>query len=112
MMEELSNIDTVQDLLNAQTEETVEDPTEQPKKVKLTKEQKKAKKIISKIMDESPSVGLLVSEAVISNLASWHRSVYAQRVEDGKDANGNTGWIYDCALLDQALKMLEQVDLG
>ena len=111
-MEDLSNIETVQDLLAAQTDEEIVEPDPTPKKKKLSKKQKIAKKIVSKIMDESPAVGLLVTQCILDNLAEFHRKVYKNLIEDGQGNEASTGqWAYDLAQLESALRLIEDVDL-
>ena len=112
-MEDLSNIETVQDLLAAQTDEEIVEPDPAPKKKKLSKKQKIAKKIVSKIMDESPAVGLLVTQCILDNLAEFHRNVYKNLMEEERGNEANTGqWAYDLAQLESALTLIQDIELS
>ena len=83
------------------------------KKKKLNKNQKAAKKLINKIMDENPAVGLLVAQCVLNNLADLHRNVYKGKIEEGEGNDASTGqWAYDLSRLETALDIIEDIELG
>ena len=86
---------------------------EPKKKRKLSKKQKAAKKLMNKIMDESPSVGLLIAQCTLDNLAEFHRNVYKNLIEEERGNEANTGqWAYDLAQLESALTLIQDIELS
>ena len=90
-MENISNIETVQDLLKANEEKS---PTET---------------ILKAIFEEEPKVGLEVVKAVLVELAQFHIDT-SNNLSDEKDMNV-VGWVKDATLLKAASELIDEVVL-
>ena len=90
-MENISDINTVQDLLNANEEES---PTEA---------------ILKAIYEEEPEVGLSIVKSVLASLAKFHVEV-TNNLVDEKDESV-VGWAKDATLLETASKIVNEVEL-
>ena len=98
--------DTVQELLNRQPmpEETPETSLDALK----PKQQKRVGKIVSKLLDEDPVIGLEVTKVILYKLGSLHRTVIDDKTKDGEDCRT---WVYDLARIDSAMDCLHDVRL-
>ena len=91
-MENISEINTVQDLLKANEEKT---PTEE---------------ILKAVFDEEPLVGLQVAKSILSALAEYHVTVVNKKIEE-EDNENIVGWVQDATILNKVVEMIEEVDL-
>jgi len=72
------------------------------------KQQKRVGKIVSKMLDEDPVIGLEVVKIITHKLANLHRTVIDDKTKDGEDARP---WVYDLARLESAGDILRDVRL-
>ena len=90
-MENISNIETVQDLLKANEEKSP------------------AETILKAIFDEEPVVGLEIVKAVLIELTQFHIDA-SNNMSDEKDMNV-VGWVKDATLLKAASELIDEVVL-
>ena len=90
-MENISEINTVQDLLKANEESSP------------------AETICKEIFNHEPSVGLEVVKTVLAELTSFHIDVANNKIDE-KDESV-PGWIKDATILRLAAEMIDEVDL-
>ena len=91
-MENISDINTVQDLLKANEEKT---PTEE---------------ILKAVFAESPAVGLVVAKTILQALAEYHVSAVNTKVEEN-DYESIVGWVEDTTILNKVVEMIDDVSL-
>ena len=91
-MENISDINTVQDLLKANESKT---PTEE---------------ILTAVFAEDPAVGLEVAKTILSALADYHVKVVNDKIEEG-DTENIVGWVSDATVLNKAVEMIGEVTL-
>ena len=91
-MENISDINTVQDLLKANETKT---PTEE---------------ILKAVFDEEPSVGLEVAKTILSALAEYHVSAVNNKIEEN-DTENIVGWVQDATILNKVVEMIDEVSL-
>ena len=94
-MENISDINTVQDLLKA-NEEVQEDSISDT--------------ICKEIFNHEPEVGLEVVKKVLVELAQFHVDVANNKIDEKEDEN-TPGWIKDATVLRIVSDMIEEVDL-
>ena len=90
-MENISNIETVQDLLKANEEKSP------------------AETILKAIFKEEPVVGLEIVKAVLVELTQFHIDA-SNNMSDEKDMNV-VGWVKDATLLKAASELIDEVVL-
>ena len=90
-MENISNIETVQDLLKANEEKSP------------------AETILKAIFAEEPVVGLEIVKAVLIELTQFHIDA-SNNMSDEKDMNV-VGWVKDATLLKAASELIDEVVL-
>lgn len=90
-MENINEINTVQDLLKANEEDSP------------------AEKICKKIFELDPTIGFAISKNIIAALADWHANTAKDKFESKEDTA--LLWARDEAILTQALRLLEDVEL-
>lgn len=91
-MENISDINTVQDLLKANETKT---PTEE---------------ILKAVFAEDPAVGLEIAKTILSALGEYHVNVVNGKIEDN-DTENIVGWVQDATILNKVVEMIDEVSL-
>jgi len=103
---------TVNELLDSQ--EGVNENTNDDSVETVTKEEKKynkkLRKIMKTIMSESPEVGLDVVKIVLRKLEGLHSDVLSEKFEEG-NVNDSVMWSKDLSTLRHVIRMLDDVVL-
>ncbi len=96
--------DTVQELVDMQ--QPVEEPTPEQRK-----HAKKVRKLMSRMIDAGPEVGLDVMKVSVDKMISFHKSVLQCKLEDGAPQEDMAYWVYDIARLETVAEILDTIKL-
>ena len=97
-MDDLSNIQTVDDLLKLQ-------------EGKPETTQELVDGYCRPIYDETPAVGLSICEQLVSSLRELHHVMIDEMIEDGQDPKAIAAWAADMNKLDTVICLLNDVQL-
>ncbi len=107
-MDSLENITTVDELLNAQSDEVIVSDAEE--KVSEDEDFDKGTALLKEVRKLRPDVWLKMAEALVIDVAEFHRYAIEDLSEKGKHDKA-MNWAYDTAILDLVIKQLDSIKL-
>ena len=111
-MDNLDNISTVSELLNAQQkEEKIQSPADQAEEAaKVDEDFDKGQELLDEVRKLRPDIWLKVARRLILDASDLHRDIVEKLAEDNETKKA-LGWAYDTAMLDAAVKAIDSVKL-